>query len=199
MVQKILAMLEAEVVWHSELLEDKSEIRVMHREADPAAQRQMTYSLMLIGTWLKGTPFEIRCYEYFARKDAKAKWSQLVQLLYAKLLEFHNGAPLIVLGLSRSGRIARQVADQALFHEFEKDGLKPGILRLLVDQEDYMSPKEIKKRLESKSKESVSKQIGLINSTLRTKLQLPKNQPVVDSKRGEGYRINPFYNLVLTA
>jgi surfactin synthase thioesterase subunit len=151
-----------------------------------------------MATWLEGTSFEIRSHGYFAKKNAKAKWSQLVQILYAKLLEFHNGAPLIVLGLSRSGRIARQVADQILDHEFEEDGLKPTILRLLIGQEDYVPTKEIKKHVESRSKESVSKTIGSVNSMLRTKLQLPKNQSVIDSKRGQGYRINPFYNLVLT-
>ena len=113
-------------------------------------------------------------------------------------MEFHNGAPLIVLGLSRNGRITRQVADQILDHEFEEDGLKPSILRLLVAQEDYVSPEEIKKIIKSKSKESVSKTIGSMNAKLRAKLQLPKNQSVIDSKRGKGYRINPFYNLVLT-
>jgi DNA-binding response OmpR family regulator len=103
-----------------------------------------------------------------------------------------------VLGLSRNGRIARQVADQILDHEFEEGGLKPAILRLLVGQEDYVPPEEIKKIIKSKSKESVSKTIGSMNAKLRTKLQLPENQPAIDSKRGKGYRINPFYNLVLT-
>ncbi len=198
MIQKILAMLEVEVVRYPEL-DKKKELMVMHQEADLTEQRQMDYGLMLMATWLEGAPFEIRIPRHFAKKNAEAKWAQLVQILHAKLLEFHNGAPLIVLGLSKNGRVVRHVADQILPHDFEKDGLKPAILRLLIDQEDYVSPKEIKKYLESKSKESVSKQVGLINSTLRTKLQLPKNQPVIDSKRGEGYRINPFYNLVLTS
>lgn len=197
MIQKILAMLEVEVVRYPEL-DKKNEIMVMHQETDPAGQRQITYSLMLMATWLEGTPFEIRSHGYFAKKNVKAKWSQLVQILYAKLLEFHNGAPLIVLGLSHSGRIARQVADQILDHEFEEDGLKPAILRLLVGQEDYVPPEEIKKIIKSKSKESVSKTIGSVNATLRTKLQLPENQSVIGNKRGRGYRINPFYNLVLT-
>lgn len=197
MVQKILAMLEVEVVRYPDL-DKKNEIMVMHQETDPADQSQITYSLMLMATWLEGTPFEIRSHGYFAKKNAKAKWAQLVQILYAKLLEFHNGAPLIVLGLSRSGRIARQVVDQVVFHEFEKDGFKPAILRLLVGQEDYVQSKEIKKHVVSRSKESVSKTIGSVNSILCTTLQLPKNQKVIDSKRGQGYRINPFYNLVLT-
>ena len=197
MVQKILAMLEVEVVRYPDL-DKKNEIMVMHQETDPADQSQITYSLMLMATWLEGTPFEIRSHGSFAKKNAKAKWAQLVQILYAKLLEFHNGAPLIVLGLSRSGRIARQVVDQVVFHEFEKDGFKPAILRLLVGQEDYVQSKEIKKHVVSRSKESVSKTIGSVNSILCTTLQLPKNQKVIDSKRGQGYRINPFYNLVLT-
>jgi hypothetical protein len=152
--------------------------------------------MMLAHEWLNGSDFTTRHF-YLQKKDKSAKWADMIAILNAKILEYQNDTPVIVLSVSRSGRITRTIDGTVLEHEFESDGFKKDILFMLHEHDGYMPTREIQKRLGSKSAESVSKTIAAINTVLRIKLQLPKKQDVIESKRASGYRLNPLYNIVI--
>lgn len=114
-----------------------------------------------------------------------------------KILEYQNDVPVIVLTLSRNGRITRSVDGTTFEHDFESDGFKKEILFMLLENNDHVPTSEIKRRTGSKSIESVSKTIAAINTILKIKLQLPTKGKVIESKRASGYRLNPLYNIVI--
>ena len=158
---------------------------------------KIVYTMMLINEWLKDTPFKTHIY-FLQKKDKNTKWADMLKILNAKILEYQNDVPVIVLTLSRTGRITRSVDGTTLEHDFESDGFKKDILFMLHEHDGYVPTLDIQKRLGSKSTESVSKTIAAVNAVLRVKLQLPKKQDMIESKRGSGYRLNPMYNIVIT-
>ncbi len=158
---------------------------------------KIVYAMMLVGDWLKDTPFGTH-FVYLKKSDKNAKWADMLKILNAKILEYQNDVPIIVLSLSRSGRITRAVDSNTCEHNFESDGFKKEILFALIESNGYIPTSEIKQRIGSKSTESVSKTIAAINTILKTKLQLPIREKVLESKRASGYRVNPLYNVVIT-
>lgn len=91
----------------------------------------------------------------------------MLKILNAKILEYQNDVPIIVLTLSRSGRITRALDDNTFEHDFESDGFKKEILFALIENDGYVPTKEIKQRIGSKSTGSVSKTIASINTVLK--------------------------------
>ncbi len=157
---------------------------------------KIVYAMMLVHEWLNGSAFTTH-HVYLQKKDKSAKWADMIAILNAKILEYQNDTPVIVLSVSRSGRITRTIDGTVMEHEFESDGFKKDILFMLHEHDGYMPTEDIRKRLGSKSAAAVSKTIAAVNSVLRTRLQLPKKQDVIESKRGSGYRLNPLYNIVI--
>lgn len=157
---------------------------------------RLRYATMLIGIWLQGTKFVERGFAFF-REDDTAKWSEMINVIHAKILEYHNDVPLIALTLSSSGRMTREVNGSVLTHDFEGDSLRIGMLKLLPNDGEYIKTELIRSIIESKSAASVSKMVEATNAISSKKLQLPKGRDLIESKRGLGYRINPIYNLVI--
>lgn len=158
---------------------------------------KIVYAMMLVNEWLKGTPFKTHAY-FLQKNDKNARWADMLKVLKAKILEYQNDVSVIVLSLSRSGRITRTVDGTVFEHNFESDGFKKEILMALLENDGYVPTGDLKRRVGSKSVESVSKTIAAINNVLKAKLQLSPNEKVLESKRGSGYRLNPSYNIVLT-
>ncbi len=158
---------------------------------------KIVYALMLIHEWLEGSAFTTTHF-HLQKKDTNAKWADMLQILNAKILEHQNDVPVIVLTLSRSGRITRTVDGATFEHDFKSDGFKKDILFMLDENDGYVQTRDIQKRLGSKSAASVPKTTAAINTALRTKLKLPKKQDVIESKRVSGYRLNPLYNIIIT-
>lgn len=158
---------------------------------------KINYAMMLLNVWLNDTAFNTK-HSFFQKNDVTAKWSDMLEIINGKIHEYQNDVPVIALHLYRNGRIRRSVDDSILEHNFEDDGFKKGILFALWEQGDYVKTADLKRHLGSKSSESVSKMIGSINDILKEKLQLPKNQKLIESKRGSGYRLNALYNIVVT-
>jgi hypothetical protein len=152
--------------------------------------------MMLINKWLEGSSFKTHVF-FLQKTDKNAKWADMLKILNAKILEYQNDVPVIILTLFRSGHIARTVGGTTLEHDFESDGFKKEILFMLLENNNYVPTNEIKQRTGSKSIESVSKTIAAINTVLKAKLQLPAREKVVESKRASGYRLNPLYNIVI--
>ena len=158
---------------------------------------KIVYAMMLVHEWLKDSAFTASHF-HLQKKDKSAKWADMIAILNAKILEYQNDIPVVILSLSRSGRIARTIDGTVFEHEFESGGFKKDILFMLHEHDGYVQTQDIQKRLGSKSTAAVSKTIAAINAVLRAKLQLPKKQDVIESKRGSGYRLNPLYNVVIT-
>ncbi len=157
---------------------------------------KIVYAMMLVGEWLKDTPFSTHS-TYLKKNDKGARWADMLKILNAKILEYQNDVPVIVLNLSRSGHITRTVDGSTFEHDFESDGFKKEILVMLHENDGYVQTKDLKQRTGSKSTESVAKTIAAINNVLRAKLQLPVKEKVIGSKRASGYRLNPLYNIVI--
>ncbi|MCR4328472.1 MAG: hypothetical protein NUV53_03050 [Patescibacteria group bacterium] len=155
------------------------------------------HTTYLLKLWLKDSrDFEMRPM-MFHKKNRKAKWVDLIKLLDEKITEYHDGVPIIEVGIHRNGRVVREFMGQKLIHDFGSDGLKRKVVSYLAGRGSFTKTPEIQKYIGSKSTESAVKAIRSINSTLRLRLQFPKKQKFIDSKRGSGYGINPIYNVVL--
>lgn len=153
------------------------------------------HAMRLIGVWLEGSDFESKTFHFF-KANPEAKWSDMLRIIEAKILEYSNNLPVIVLVLFSSGRITREVNGTVLKHDFANDKLKAKILSWLPDDGSYLETRKLAKMIESKSDGSVRKTTGKISKDVGSRLQLPKQHPLIDSKRGPGYRINPIYNIV---
>lgn len=192
-IKGICASVEVEMSKHD--LDGLSEIQPLPA-IEQYGRSKIVYAMMLIHEWLNDSNFTTRHF-YLQKKDKSAKWTDMLAILNTKILEYQNDAPVIILSLSRNGRITRTVDGTILEHDFESEGLKKEILYTLYEHDGYMQTREIQKRIRSKSTESVSKTIAAINTVLRSKLQLPKEHDVIESKRGSGYRLNTLYNIVI--
>lgn len=150
----------------------------------------------LIEVWLRGTQFT-GGYGGIRKLDPSVSWVDLINLLHEKIDDYANGAPIIVLGLLKTGLMTRELNGQIFECPFETDKMKLKIILALHNGECV--PTIILQRiLESKSEDSVSKMIEKINSATRVKLRLPKLEKLIKNDSGSGYYINPIYNLVVT-
>lgn len=192
-IRAIFGFLEVTAVRYPDL-DQKDRIRVMFFENDPA---KIMYAMSLINVWLKGSKFRAESI-VFTKTDPKAKWSEMMSILRAKIAEHYNDSAVIALALSRSGRVTREIGGLTFTHDFEGDGLKVDIIRTLRDEGGFVRTSGIQHLVGSKSVESISKTIAAINVTLAVALQLPQDKKLIESKRGSGYRINLVYNLVTT-
>lgn len=193
-IKGICASLEVEMVKHD--LDGLLQLQPLPA-IEQYGRSKIVYAMMLVGEWLKDTPFSTHS-TYLKKNDKGARWTDMLKILNAKILEYQNDVPVIVLTLSRSGRIIRTVDSSTFEHDFESDGFKKEILFMLLENEGYVQTKDLKQRIGSKSIESVAKTIAAINNILRAKLQLPAKEKVIESKRASGYRLNPLYNIVTT-
>lgn len=193
-IKGICAGLEVEMARHN--LNHLLEIQPLPA-LEQYGRSKITYAMMLLNSWLEGTAFTAH-HTFLQKKDATAKWADMLNIINEKILEHRNGVSLITLHLFSSGRIRRTVDDSTLEHNFQDDGFKKEILLALMESRDYTKTKTLQKRLRSKSVASVSKIIASINSALEENLQLPKNQKLIENKRVSGYRLNALYNIVLT-
>lgn len=191
-IKAIFASIEIELATYD--LDHLSEIRPL-----PAFEQygklKIGYAMMLVNKWLEGTEFSTQ-HGFFWKKDKEVKWTDMLKVIDAKILEYYNGEPVIEITLTENGRIERTVNGRMFFHDFDGEQ-RPEIIRKLVDESDYYPTSELQKAIHSKSLDSTYKAINSINDVLRAKLYLPKNFDLIDSKRTDGQRINPIYNVIL--
>lgn len=166
----------------------------LEREFDGS---KLLHTMRMLNIWLDGSVFKAGPF-YFTRPNNEVPWSEMLKIIESKIIEYSNGVPVIVLTLASSGRIAREVNGVSLKCDFAADKLKLQILTWLPEDGEYVKTQRLMGFIGSKSAESLSKMVAKINSDTASKLQLPKNQPLIDSKKNSGYRINPIYNLVRT-
>lgn len=192
-IKGICASLEVEMAKHD--LNGLTQLQPLPA-IEQYGRSKIVYAMMLVDGWLKDTPFSTHSV-YLKKSDKGARWEDMLKVLNTKILEYQNDVPVIVLNLSRSGRIMRTINDTVLEHDFSSDGFKKKLLFALLENDGYIKTRDLQKKIESKSVESVAKTIASINTILRSKLQLPHKQKVIESKRISGYRLNPLYNIVL--
>lgn len=194
-LNSIYACFELDVQRYPQLNEQEY-LRVMQLEKDYSLQK-LGYAMGVLENWLQGSDFHVQSH-FFVYKNEGARWEDFLKIFDAKILEHQNNVPVIVLVLSKSGRIARNLEGMPLEHNFES-GQKLILLQYLATREDakYVPTKEIQKAIGAKTTEVVNKAIDSARTILESKLKLPSAKPIIDSKRGSGYRINPLYNVVL--
>lgn len=194
-IKGVCAAIEVELTAHPDL-DRRSELQPFPA-MEQYGESKIRYAMMLMNEWLKGTAFGTQ-FHFLQKKDPSASWTDMLKLLNAKILEYQNDVPVIILTLSRSGRITRAVDGSTFEHDFESDGFKKEILFTLLQHDGYVQTDELKRRIGSKSTESVAKTIAAVNNVLKVKLQLPAKEKVIESKRASGYRLNPLYNIMIT-
>ncbi len=192
-IKGICASIEVEMAKHD--LDGLSELQPLPA-IEQYGRSKIVYTMMLINEWLKDTPFSTHSI-YLKKNDKGARWEDMLKMLNTKILEYQNDVSIIVFNLSRNGRITRTINDVVLEHDFSSDGFKKELLSALLENGGYIKTRDLQKKIGSKSAESVAKTIAAINTALRSKLQLPQKQKVIESKRSSGYRLNPLYNIVL--
>lgn len=193
-VKKIYASLEVQLA-NYEGMNEKPRLRMGYLENEMGLAKMM-HATHLMNAWLKGKPFKLNPFIY-EKTDEKARWTDMMEIIATKIAEHDNEKPVITISLSKSGRISREVNGSLLVHDFEGDGLRLELLKLLPQDGNYMPTKTIMSILGSKSTGAINKLVEAINSAAQQKLQLPINKNLIESKRRSGYRINPIYNLVI--
>ena len=192
-IKSIFASFEVQDRYNDDM-EKFNALRVNYLEKDFGSSR-LLHAMKLIGVWLNGTKFQVNVFQ-FIKNDPEAKWSEMLNVIHAKFMEYANDLPIIVLTLTSSGRITREVNGIVLTHDFVGEKIKAQILTWLPNDGSYLKTEKLRVLVGSKSVQSLSKMINAINGNTTSKLGLPKNKALIESKRGSGYRINPIYNLV---
>jgi len=152
---------------------------------------KITHATNIINLWLQGSSFEATPY-FLKKKNNEARWEEMLELLHSKMA--NTGVGVIEITLTTSGKISRDVGGQTLSHEFEKDRMRVSIIHHLSEATDFVSTNKLCELMESKNNKSILKTIPAINSALEV-LHLP--QPLIETKRGTGHRINPAYHLIV--
>ncbi len=171
-----------------------NELRVTYLEDEFGLPKLMGV-MKLIGIWLHGSKFKANALHF--SKEPDAKWPEMMEIIHENILKYQNETPIIVLTLSPSGRMTREIGSARFEHDFEEDGNKLKIIHTLIEHEGYVATKTIQHMIKSKSTASVEKTVAGINTAIRKSLSLPKERSLIDSKRRSGYRIDPIYNIVL--
>lgn len=149
----------------------------------------------LIGLWLEGTKFT-GGYGGITKVDSNVPWLKLINLLHSKIDEYENTAEIIVLDLSKDGLMTRKHHSGVLEHQFERNGMKCKIVRELR-KEEYLSAEDLRKAVDSSSKDAVTKAIGELCRELINSLQLPRQKKFILHDGSTGYYISPTYNVIV--
>lgn len=195
-IRRIFTALQVDLFQYPQL-DAKTQLRVWFLEKELGLLNLM-HAMRIIGTWLDGTPFRADKV-HFEKSDPKAKWDDLLEIIEAHLMERANDTRLIEIVLHPSGRAERGINGNLYTHDFEGDGQKADLLRLLANHDGYMDLKTVCKSIGCSSVKSLNLTKKNINDALRANLKLPKSEDVIVSKRGSGYAINPIYNIITGA
>ncbi len=195
-ISAIYALLEVDIQRYPQL-EDRETLDAIGIEKSFGLSK-MSYAMAIIDNWFQGTDFEVERHLYI-RKKPGARWSDFIRIFDAKILEHQNTIPVIVLTVSKSGHVTRTLDQKVFEHDFEEDSQKLLLLQYLAEQEtnDYVPTDKIRSAIRAKTNLVVNKAVDSVRTTLEAKLKLPLNKPLIDSKRGSGYRIDTLYNVVL--
>ena len=194
-LNSIYACFELDVQRYPQL-EDHEYLRVIQMEKDYSFPK-LGYAMGVLENWLQGSDFYVKSH-FFVYKKEGARWEDFLKIFDAKMLEHQNSIPIIVLVLTSSGRITRNLEGVLLQHDFE-EGQKLTLIQFLAGREDakHVSTEEIQKIVGAKTTAVVNKAVDSVRTILESKLKLPPTKPIIDNKRGSGYRIDPMYNVVL--
>ena len=193
-IKEIIATAEIDLK-ESPQLENRKFLQFFFLEKTHSASK-IGYAMTIIKNWVDPKKFEVK-YLTITKQNEKATWKQLLKELHTHLENYHNDTDVIILTLSKEGIIKRIVLNTEYTQNLSDSGMKIKILNCLSENEGFIKTNLIKKLINSKNVESVSKQIGTLNFSLEHRLKLPKNKHLVESKSGKGYRINPIYNLIV--
>lgn len=191
-IRAIIAPIEIEVAKYPNL-DDHIDLYSFPAK-EQYGQSKLVYAMLLLGQWLDGTPFNTEG-GIFHKKDKKAEWNDMLAMINAKIMEYHNGESIIEITISKDNRVSRSVNGTTLAYDFDGE-MKPNFIRFLMTHIERVKTSEIQKYLGSESVGSVFQAAKDINSALRVNLFLPKTKNFIDGKRISGYRIDPCYNVI---
>ena len=191
-IKAIVGLFDVDMARHSSLLNEKDMLPIF-RVGDGSTDMHEGYAKQVMSFWLEGSPFTV---DYFCfRKKKGAKWETMLALLHNKIDEYDT-RPVIEFVISPSGTISREVAGEVFPCNMEDGGMKLSIIKYLSEADGFVSTAQLKKFAGSKSDESILKQVGKINATLKHDLHLPASLKFIETKRGSGHCINPAYNVI---
>lgn len=110
-----------------------------------------------------------------------------------KILEISKESKVeesLLVTLEENGNLTCKLNNTKCY-AMKNGGLNYNILKLL--SRDYTETSKIKNMTGSKSAESIRKAVGKINDNVKRNLKL---EHFIESKPGNGYRINNLYNLI---
>lgn len=190
-IKAILGFLDIDVARHPSL--NEKDMLLILCVDDESERMKVGGAKSVMSVWLEDTPFTVD--HYCFRKKEGAKWETMLALLHNKIDEYDT-RPVIEFVVSTSGTISREVAGEIFSCDMDDSGMKISIIKLLDEAGEFVSTAQLKKHTGSKSDESILKQIGKINTTLKHDLHLPESLKFIETKRGNGHRISPAYNVI---
>ena len=190
-IKAILGFLDIDVARHPSL--NEKDMLLILGVDDESERMKVGGAKSVMSVWLEDTPFTVD--HYCFRKKEGAKWETMLALLHNKIDEYDT-RPVIEFIISPSGTISREVAGEIFSCDMDDDGMKISIIKCLHEAGGLVSTAQLKKFTGSKSDESILKQVGKINTTLKHDLHLPASLKFIETKRGSGHRINPAYNVI---
>ncbi|KKW30105.1 MAG: hypothetical protein UY72_C0022G0004 [Candidatus Uhrbacteria bacterium GW2011_GWD2_52_7] len=193
-IRQIFSFLEMELFEYSEKREKKDFLTLFYLGKEMGTVR-LDHAVTILEQWFRGTPFTVENLG-IKKSDPTVPWSNVVDIIEEKLIEFANRAPLIELTLTSSGHISRTIGNVTLSHDFEGDSKKVDLLNFLANHNGFIGVDEICLRIDCKSTGALNVMKKSINDILGVKLQLPKTKELIEGRRGSGYQVDPLYNVV---
>lgn len=133
---------------------------------------------------------------YFNKKSKEQVFEDKMYHIFENFSkDFRNtkqdGINKILLTLSLDGDLYRKPKDKHCY-PLKKTGLRINIIRLLIEEKNSISGKDIAK-LVTTSYNSTTFAINRINSISQRLLDLPKKEKLIISRDRGGYKLNPLY------
>lgn len=110
--------------------------------------------------------------------------------------KFLRGKSEITLYLDSSGNLWKEPRKRFLYSMKESQG-RVKIIQFLLDNPGFQKTKQIVAKVGKNTAEVLRSEISKINKNAKEKLKL--SAPLIESKSGSGYRLNPKYKLDQTS
>ena len=194
-LSSVYASLEIDVQRHP-ALDDRDYLQTFLSEAT-FGNSKTNYAMGILNNWLQGTDFKVDNFRVIHKKEG-ARWADFIRIFDAKIVEHQNDVSIIALVMTKDGRVTRTLGEVFLQHDFEKGSQKQLLLQHLAESRnhDYVPTEILRNVIQAKTTQVTSKVVEEIRSNLASSLRLPLSRPIIESKRGSGYRIDSLYNVV---
>lgn len=106
-----------------------------------------------------------------------------------------DSSSVFVLHLEKDGDLWH--TDKKFCYSMEADSNRFQILKYLIENKGYQSPKEMISYVETETTKTLRSEINKIRKSIKDKLGLD-GKDIIESKKNSGYRINPKYKILIS-